>query len=292
MLRRAIGYYRVSTDPQAATGFSLEGQRNAVHRYISDERMDLVAEYTEAETAFRSSKITLEKRPHLREALRHFQRCKATLVIAALDRLARNVVFIATLIETRIEFVALDIPNARPFMIHIYAAIAEEESRQKGYLVRAAIALAKANGRRCVTRGEVNGRQSFARAEAHRHVVEEIRKLGIRGACRVAKELNRRCIPYVADKPWPTMVVQRMLQHLGCYERAPIPWTKQWKIEAKARAETVRSVVLELRHRRVRSYKAVAAELNARDLRTARGGLWKSSIVSCLKQHHFPAGWD
>ena len=61
MLKRAIGYYRVSTDPQAATGFSLEGQRNAVHRYISDEGMDLVAEYTEAETAFRSSKITLRK---------------------------------------------------------------------------------------------------------------------------------------------------------------------------------------------------------------------------------------
>jgi DNA invertase Pin-like site-specific DNA recombinase len=114
MLRRAIGYYRVSTDPQAATGFSLEGQRNAVHRYISDERMDLVAEYTEAETAFRSSKITLEKRPHLREALRHCQRCKATLVIAALDRLARNVVFIATLLRPGSSSLRWISPTRRP----------------------------------------------------------------------------------------------------------------------------------------------------------------------------------
>lgn len=79
--------------------------------------MELVSEFKEAESAYRSGKPTWRWRARLKQALRECKRHKAMLVIAALDRLARNVVFIATLIETRVNFTALDMPDATPFMI-------------------------------------------------------------------------------------------------------------------------------------------------------------------------------
>jgi DNA invertase Pin-like site-specific DNA recombinase len=143
---RAIGYYRVSTEFQRETGYSLDAQQSMVRRYVRERGMSLVGEYQEAESGYRSGRVALEKRPALEAALSQCRRQKATLVIAALDRLARNVLFIATLVETKIPFVALDIPDATPFMIQIYAAMAEEESRQKGRLVSQAIALARLRG--------------------------------------------------------------------------------------------------------------------------------------------------
>src|SRR5882724_5813011 len=106
----AVAYYRVSTSEQATLGYSLDAQRSLVRSYVEAQHLHLVAEHTEAESGF--GPATLERRPALKQALQDCRRHKARLVIATLDRLARNVVFIATLVETRINFVALDIPDA------------------------------------------------------------------------------------------------------------------------------------------------------------------------------------
>src|SRR5690348_13893499 len=130
-MKSAVAYYRVSTELQERAGYSLAAQRSMVRQYVAASGAPLIAEFEEAESAYRSSRDTLDRRPALHDALDLCRRRKATLVIAALDRLARNVVLVATLIETKIPFVALDLPGATPFIIHIYAAMAEEESRQK-----------------------------------------------------------------------------------------------------------------------------------------------------------------
>jgi DNA invertase Pin-like site-specific DNA recombinase len=147
-----------------------------------------LAELEGAESAYRTARVTLERRPVLRAALELCRRHKATLVIAALDRLARNVVLMATLVETKNPFVALDIPGATPFMIHIYAAMAEEESRQKGRPVSAALALAKERGSGTKRPSVRQAAAARARAEVHRKLVEEIRGAGLHGALPIAKD--------------------------------------------------------------------------------------------------------
>src|SRR5690349_19838069 len=172
-----VAYYRVSTTLQAETGWSLKAQRTAVHRYAEAKGLPIVAEFEEAESAFRVSErspITLDQRPQLAAALDQCRRRRATLVIAALDRLARNVVFIATLVQTRVDFVALDLPEgATPFLIHILAAMAEEESRAKGRTRSAGLALQKARG--IETWATRRTRIAREQAEAMRPVFEAIR---------------------------------------------------------------------------------------------------------------------
>jgi len=212
---QAVAYYRVSTQLQAREGFSLDGQRTAVHRYIAAEGLELLAEYSEAESGYRSSEITLEKRPGLQNALRDCKRHKAQLVIAALDRLARNVVFIASLVETRIPFVALDIPNATPFMIHIYAAVAEEESRQRSQIIRAAQLIARARGKRWDQRGRQLAADARARSEALRPAIDEIRAAGIYDVYPTTRELQRRNVPHFRGTRWYGSLVKHVLEHLG-----------------------------------------------------------------------------
>ncbi len=221
---QAVAYYRVSTELQAREGFSLAGQRAAVHRYNTDERLELLAEYQEAESGYQPSKVTLERRLGLQNALRDCKRHKARLVIAALDRLARNVVFIASLVETRIPFVALDIPNATPFMIHIYAAVAEEESRQRAQIIRAAQRIAMARGKRWDQRCRQLAIDARARSEMLRPVIDEIRAAGIRGVYPTTRELQRRNVPHFRGTRWYNSLVRKILEHLGYYEKPTMPW--------------------------------------------------------------------
>jgi len=119
-----VAYYRVSTNKQGKSGLGLDAQRKAVTEYLDGGDWDLVSEFTEIESGKKSD------RPELAKALAACKRHKATLVIARLDRLARNVHFISGLMETKVKFVACDMPEATPFMLHIYAAVAEQEPGQ------------------------------------------------------------------------------------------------------------------------------------------------------------------
>jgi DNA invertase Pin-like site-specific DNA recombinase len=134
-----IAYYRVSTDRQGASGLGLDAQRQAVARYIGTGQ--LLTEYTEIESGKQHS-----NRPQLLAALQECRKRRATLVIAKLDRLGRNVAFISALMESGAEFVCCDNPHANRLMLHMLAAFAEHEREQISQRTKAALTAAKARG--------------------------------------------------------------------------------------------------------------------------------------------------
>ena len=137
---RFISYLRVSTARQGASGLGLEAQREAVSRYLNGGKWQLIQEVVEVESGKRND------RPAIAEALRLCRLHKATLVIAKLDRLARNVHFISSLMESRVDFVACDFPEANRLTVHILAAVAEHEAAMISARTKAALEAAKARG--------------------------------------------------------------------------------------------------------------------------------------------------
>jgi len=120
-MQKFIAYYRVSSRQQEASHLSLEAQRSAVMDYIANNGNRIIAEFTEVESGKKN------RRPQLSQAIALAKREDATLVIARLDRLSRNVFFISALMESKVKFIALDMKDATPFTIHIYAALAQQE---------------------------------------------------------------------------------------------------------------------------------------------------------------------
>ena len=135
-----IAYYRVSTKQQGQSGLGLEAQKTAVEAYAKAAGLPIQSEYTEVESGKRAD------RPKLAAAIAHARRAKAKLVIAKLDRLARNVTFLSALMDSGCDFTACDNPNANRLTIHILAAVAEDEARRISERTKAALAAAKARG--------------------------------------------------------------------------------------------------------------------------------------------------
>jgi DNA invertase Pin-like site-specific DNA recombinase len=217
-----VAYYRVSTQKQGNSGLSFEAQQAAVENYLKGE---LIAEYIEIESGRKSD------RPKLAEALKLAKRRKATLVIARLDRLARNVAFIATLMESKVEFVAVDFPQADQLTIHIMAAMAEHEARLISERTKAALARLKARGVKlggCRVSPERHakisalGREAAAKAlrsqriERERNlrpVIDEIRAGGAKTLREIANELNRRGEETARGRQWTAVQVMRILRN-------------------------------------------------------------------------------
>lgn len=128
----------MSTEKQGRSGLGLEAQQAAIIAYCTGH--NLVQIYVEVETGKNSA------RPEIARALAHAKRLGGRLVIAKLDRLARKVAFVANLMESGVDFVALDMPHATPFMLHIMSAIAEQEARSCSERTKAALSAAKARG--------------------------------------------------------------------------------------------------------------------------------------------------
>jgi len=135
-----IAYYRVSTKQQGQSGLGLDAQRTAVEAFAKAAGHPIQSEYTEVESG------KLADRPKLAAAIAHARRAKAKLVIAKLDRLARNVAFLSALMDSGCDFTACDNPNANRLTIHILAAVAEDEARRISERTKAALAAAKARG--------------------------------------------------------------------------------------------------------------------------------------------------
>ncbi len=227
--RSFVAYLRVSTDKQGRSGLGLEAQEAAIRAFLQAGDRLLEPPYIEVESGRNAD------RPKLREALARCRKTGATLLIAKLDRLARSVRFISALMEEGVPFVAADMPSATPFMLHVYAAVAEEEARAISRRTKAALAAVKARGvklggdrgyrpttapdwRKGVV-ASVAARTREADHTAHRlaGVLEEVRAtLGDKASLRaVAEALTARGIPTPRGAAWTATGVRRALARIG-----------------------------------------------------------------------------
>lgn len=212
---RFIAYYRVSTQRQGRSGLGLEAQRRAVLDYLGDNGWELIAEHTEVESGKRAD------RPELDAALRACRRHKATLVIAKLDRLARNVAFIAKLMESGVDFVAADLPQANKLTIHIMAAMAEYERDAISSRTKEALAAAKARGVKLggprIREVSALGRQAqvdrAGRFAANvKPIIADIQKrAGISTLAGIAAALNAQGVSTARGGRWGAQTVKNIL---------------------------------------------------------------------------------
>ncbi len=215
-----VGYYRVSTDRQGRSGLGLDAQRSAVAGYLDGGNWTLLDTFTEVESGRRND------RPELARALDLCRRRKATLVIAKLDRLARNVAFIANLMDADVDVVAVDMPEANRFTLHIMAAMAEHEAALVSQRTKAALKAAKARGRALgwsipSRRGE-QAQASLKgvlgnRAKADQHaanvlpVIRDIERAGVTTLQGIAEALNARGIRTARGRRWYASTVRNLV---------------------------------------------------------------------------------
>jgi DNA invertase Pin-like site-specific DNA recombinase len=211
-----ISYYRVSTARQGKSGLGLDAQRHAVAQHLRGAK--LISEFTEVESGRRSD------RPRLIEALAACRVHKATLVIAKLDRLARNVAFVSNLMDAGVDFVAVDFPQANRLTIHILAAVAEHEAKMISDRTRAALAAAKERG---TVLGGFRGRAGtctdLAKARATRTAkakqraidltptIQDLHAAGLTSLRSLASGLNARGISAARGGQWSAAQVKNVL---------------------------------------------------------------------------------
>lgn len=193
-MKRAVTYYRVSTKRQGFSGLGLDAQREAVERFVQHNNYVLEGEFVEIESGKHNN------RPVLQKALKSCAEKKATLLIAKLDRLSRNVAFISTLMESGVEFKAVDNPYAEKLLVHIMAAFAEHEREQISKRTIASLKAAKARGIELGSYGrhilsKENKRNAELFALKMKPTIERIQKKGITTVRGITKELNRLKVP-------------------------------------------------------------------------------------------------
>ncbi|MHA8020110.1 recombinase family protein [Stenotrophomonas hibiscicola] len=207
-----MGYYRVSTREQGRSGLGLDAQRASVRIY-TQPLGTLLAEFTEVESGGSTERRVLS------EALERCRKENATLVIAKLDRLARNVGFISRLLDAGVEFVAVDMPSANKLTIHIIAAIAEHEKELISQRTKAALRAAKARGVR-LGNPRINHAQALGvrarelrAAEFARKtypLIEAFKSRGSSTYASIAEELNRASVPTQRGKFWTAAGVRNV----------------------------------------------------------------------------------
>ena len=131
-----IAYYRVSTKRQGESGLGLKAQKQSVETYLSPEAID--KEFIEIESG-----TNKRYRPKLQEAIQLCIKYDATLVIAKLDRLARNVAFVSSLMDSKVKFLAVDNPHATPLTIHLLSAVAQDEAQRISTRIKEGLAQSK-----------------------------------------------------------------------------------------------------------------------------------------------------
>jgi DNA invertase Pin-like site-specific DNA recombinase len=217
MKRKYIGYYRVSTDRQGLDGNGITSQREIVRRFIESQHGVLEQEFSEVE----SGRKTDEHRPQLAAALEFAKRNKATVIIAKLDRLARNAEFLLSLQNSGVDFVCCDCPNADKFTVGILALVAQRERELIGERTRLGLAAAKSKGVKLGTPNPekavaamamVNKSAKIEFAAKVLPVIEEIRSAGVQTLQGICDCLNRRGISTRTGKTWYPATVRNILQ--------------------------------------------------------------------------------
>lgn len=219
-----VSYLRVSTTKQGHAGLGVEAQRDAVAGFLNGGNWQLISEIVEVESGKRSD------RPKLAEALRLCRMHGATLVIAKLDRLARNVAFVSALMDAGVEFVAVDFPQANRLTIHILAAVAEHEAQAISQRTKAALAAAKARGtklggdrgniRQIAAKGRliaaaVRSKAAAAKAQDVAATIAEIDETGSMPLRQIAQALDARSIPAPRGGGWSSVQVSRIRARLA-----------------------------------------------------------------------------
>jgi DNA invertase Pin-like site-specific DNA recombinase len=223
-VQQAIAYYRVSTARQGRSGLGIEAQRSAVARFVEAEGFTIAAEFIEVETG--KGADALDRWPELAAALATGRAKRCPVIVAKLDRLSRDVAFVASLMAQRVPFIVAELGvDADPFMLHLYAALAEKERRLIAERTRSALAAKKAGGARL-------GNQRNA---------PEAAALGRKAQAETAKLFTANTLPII---------------------------------------EAIRQTGVE-------DLRGIAAALNARGVRTARGGRWHASNVKNLVDRAF-----
>jgi DNA invertase Pin-like site-specific DNA recombinase len=215
-----VSYLRVSTARQGVRGLGIEAQRQAVETFAQGQGGPIVAEYVEVETG--KGHDALDRRPKLAAALDHARRLKVPVLVAKLDRLGRDVHFISGLMVNRVPFLVADLgENAAPFMLHIFAALAQQERKLISERTRAALQSAKARG---VVLGKAGTPEGATTARAARiayaweanagtrAVIADIQRSGVTTYRAIAKALQARGVRTPAGRTaWQHTQVSRLL---------------------------------------------------------------------------------
>jgi DNA invertase Pin-like site-specific DNA recombinase len=224
-----VVYYRVSDVKQGQSGLGLEAQQAMFRQLLTTRPGTLVAEYTEVETGKTLRKSL--RRPQLQKAIAHAREAGATLVIAKIDRLARNVAFISTLMESKLPIVCCDMPEADQFTLHILAALAEREGRMISDRTCAALAVLKTHGVKLGSHREGHWDGLTKKGES----MQKRREIGLQRAQKTirdnAEEEMARCyeplIPWIRDMRESGETLQGIVDQLNakqCRTRSGQPW--------------------------------------------------------------------
>jgi DNA invertase Pin-like site-specific DNA recombinase len=218
----AVSYLWVSTTGQGRSGLGLDGQRVAIERFAADNGFTLVAEHVEVQSG--KGADALEQRPQLAAALQAARKLgKGTpIIVAKLDRLSRDVAFISGLMAQRVPFVVAELgPDVDPFMLHVYAALAEKERAMIAARTRDALRAAKARGTQLGNRTnldqaqklgqETQRQQASQRAANVLPVIEEIKRAGTTSLHQIAKALAARGIKTARGGEWTATAVRNVL---------------------------------------------------------------------------------
>lgn len=215
-----VAYYRVSTQQQGKSGLGLDAQQHAVSVYLNGGEWELVSEFTEIETGKGAN--ALDKRPQLKSAIDACKKHKATLIIAKLDRLARNVHFVSGLLESGVDFICADMPQANKVMLQMYSVMAEWERDQISTRTKAALAAAKERGVILGKAGPANLKRNIEERQQSavefalslKPVIEGLKAQKLSQRAIVA-ELNRLNIKTMRGGQWSQVQLQRVLAKQG-----------------------------------------------------------------------------
>ena len=216
-----VAYYRVPTERQGKSGLGIEAQRAAVIRFAEAEGLERIAEFTEVETGKGSD--ALDRRPQLAGALAAAKTAKCAVIVAKLDRLSRDVAFIANLMAQRVPFVVAELGiDADPFMLHLYAALAEKERRLISQRTTAALQVRKAQGVRLGNRTNIGDAGAIGRETARGRaasfaanvmpVVCSIQTAGVTSLAGIADALNGRGVRTARGGRWHVSTVMNLLR--------------------------------------------------------------------------------
>src|SRR4051812_31573399 len=220
MTKPAVAYLRVSSEQQGRSGLGIDAQHQAVGRFAAEHGFTVVGTYAEVETGKVAD--ALDRRPQLAAALRRAKAERCPVLVAKLDRLSRDVAFVSGLMAQRVPFIVAELgPDVDPFMLHVYAALAEKERALISARTREALAAAKARGVRLGNRtnlDEATRRSTAVRsAAADRHaanvlpVIEGIRRGGAKSLRQVAAALTVRGVRMPRGGAWTAAAVKSVL---------------------------------------------------------------------------------